>query len=92
MYKKSQQISGDPARESPKGPTRSKHLNFFHSRRKSLGQFLFSRRGGFWGRVRELRAWTEDYHRDGKRNGRICNGWRLGLQPVGHLGLCKGLD
>jgi hypothetical protein len=31
---------------------------FYNSRRKSLGQYLFSRRGGFWGRVRELRAWT----------------------------------
>jgi len=29
------------------------------SRRKSLGQCRFNRRGGFWGSVRELRAWTK---------------------------------
>jgi hypothetical protein len=33
-------------------------LNFIPSRRKSLGQCLLRRREGFWGRVRELRAWT----------------------------------
>jgi hypothetical protein len=28
--------------------------------------------------VRELRAWTRGLsHGDGKRNGRICDGWRL---------------
>jgi hypothetical protein len=32
------------------------HLIFFDSRRKSLGKCLFSRRGGFRGRVREPRA------------------------------------
>jgi hypothetical protein len=34
-------------------------LHFFHSRRRSLGQCLYSQGGwGFCGRVRELRAWT----------------------------------
>jgi hypothetical protein len=44
--------------------------------------------------VRELRAGLglEDYQGDRKRNERICNGWRLGLQRVVHLGLCEGLN
>jgi hypothetical protein len=51
-------MAGDLVRKSPTGTTQSMHLTSVQSRRKSLGQFLFSRREGFWVRVRELRAWT----------------------------------